>query len=41
MPGSIEFAGDQTTIPAENRLGLGEAGYLGEELATEAFPDFS
>src|ERR1051326_7796952 len=41
MPGSIEFACDQTTIPTEDRLGLGDTGYLGEELATEAFADFS
>ena len=41
MAGSIEFAGDQTTIPAENRLGLGDTRDIGKELAAEPFANFS
>src|SRR5262249_10291740 len=37
----IELAGDQTTIPAENGLGLGDTRYIGEELAAEPFANFS
>ena len=41
MAGSVELAGDQAAVPAENRLGLGDTGYIGEEVAAEAFTDFS
>ena len=40
MLGSIELAGDQATIPAENLLRLGDTGDLGEKFATEASTDF-
>src|SRR5262249_40614429 len=39
--GSIELAGDQTTVPAENRLRLGDTGDIGEQLPAEPFTDFS
>src|SRR5262249_31105220 len=39
--GSIELAGDQTTVPAENRLRLGDTGDTGEQLPAEPFTDFS
>jgi hypothetical protein len=41
MLGPIELAGDQATIPAEKRLGLGDTGNIGEELPAEPFTDFS
>src|SRR5262249_14514569 len=41
MLGSIEFASDQTTIPAENRFGLGNTGYIGEQLAGKPLANFS
>src|SRR5690242_6427552 len=34
MFGSIELTGDQATVPAENRIRLGDAGHIGEEFAT-------
>ena len=40
MLGSVELAGDQTMVPAENRLGLGDTRYVGEEFAAEAFANF-
>jgi len=41
MSVSIELAGDQPTVPAENRLGLSDTGHLGEDLAAEVPADFS
>ena len=35
---SIKLAGDQTTIPAENRLGLGDTGDLAESLRPSRLP---
>src|SRR5262245_3024956 len=41
MSGSIELAGDQTTVPAENGARLGETGDLRKELAAEPSADIS
>ena len=41
MLGSVELACDQTTIPAENRLGFGDTCNIGKELAAEPLADFS
>src|SRR5262245_45861233 len=41
MPGSIELEGDQTTMPAENLLGLGDTGDLRGELVAETFAGIS
>ena len=40
MLGSIELAGDQATVPAENGLGFGDKGHLREELPPKPFADF-
>ena len=39
--GAIELAGDQTTIPVENGVGLGDTRYIGEEPAAEPIANFS
>jgi hypothetical protein len=38
-PGSIELLCDQLSIPSENGVGFGYAGYSRQRLATESFPD--
>jgi hypothetical protein len=37
MLGAVELAGDQTAVPAENRLGLGDTSYLGKKLPAKTF----
>ncbi len=41
MLGRFELAGDQMTVPAENRLALGNTGDLGEELPPKPFANVS
>jgi hypothetical protein len=41
MFGSVELRGDQTTVPAANRLGLGDIRDIGKELVAEPFANFS
>jgi len=38
-PGSIELLCDQPSIPSENGVRFGYAGYSGQSLAPESFPD--
>jgi len=40
MFGPIELTGDRATVPAENRLGLGDTRYIGKEVAAEPFANF-
>jgi len=41
MFGTIELSGNQATVPAEDRIWLGDTSDLGEELPPEALADFS
>lgn len=41
MCGSIELAGNQTTVPAKIRLGLGDTRDIGKRLAPESFTNFN
>jgi hypothetical protein len=38
---SVELAGDQAAVPAENRLGFGDTGDLGASLRPRRLADFS
>ena len=41
MLGSVKLAGNQASVPAENRIRLGDTGHLRQEPAAEAFADLS